>query len=109
MAVSPIKKKGSTCIQIQGALTTPATLGASGRGAIINGLSLSSAFSTIQLGYIPTGMKLVGVVPIWATGTVEIVFTQGYVDDNENVIVSAWNTATASRTITNVRLLTFWE
>lgn len=109
MAVSKVKKNGAVCIQLQGILATPVTIGANARGAVLNGLQLSSAFSLLQLGYIPTDKELVGVVPIWANGTTEMVFTQGYVDSNGAVTISGWNTATASRQITHIRLLTFWD
>lgn len=107
MAESKIEMKGASCFLIQGNLKNQVTVNAGQNGLLINELTLSDAMN-VNIGNVPSGKKLVGVVPLWTNGTYEFVFTNTYVDANEKIFVGGYNRSNGARTYTAVRLLTFW-
>lgn len=107
MASGVIKSK-SKCIMIQGALNNTITVPAAGDATIFNGQNLSTAFSSLQVGVIPTGQKLVGLVYYWSNGG-RCFARDTFVDNNGSVTLSLYNPTNYEAVVSSIRLLTFWE
>ena len=100
-------KPMNDCYLIQGTLRNPVTIPAGQIASVFSSQDLSTVFSSIDVGTLPTGRKLIGAVFLWGSGSAY--YSSDLLVQNGLITMRLWNYTANQMTLTSVRLLTFWE
>lgn len=94
------------CYLIQGDLQTSISMPAGQITTVCSNTDITTMFSYLAVGTIPTGRTLIGAVFLWGNGSSYV--APDCLVMNGLLTLKLWNFG-AQSTLTNIRLLTFWE